>query len=143
MKIDTDPLYLVHDMVALYLDSRTNDSIQILLNASTTEKAAFICPWLLIFGKERINFFAENRIVSILGAFEENHVIITLKSTIQALMTSESISELEESRANFSSLLGPRIADLISTESQSLIAVSAQAITTVFSKRLLQLFSIP
>lgn len=134
MKIDTDPLYLVHDMVALYLDSRTNDSVQILLNASTTEEAAFICPWLLIFGKERIKDFAEKRIVSFLGAFEENHLIITLKSTIQALMASKSISELEESRANFSSLLGPRTADLISTESQSLIAVSAQAITTVFSK---------
>ncbi|XP_062008244.1 uncharacterized protein LOC133725131 [Rosa rugosa] len=134
MKIDTDPLYLVHDMVALYLDSKTNNSVQILLNASTAEEAAFICPWLLIFGKERVKDIAEKKVVSFLGSFEEKHVIITLKATIQALMASKSISELEESRANFSSLLGPRTADLISTESQSLIAVSAQAITTVFSK---------
>lgn len=134
MKIDTDPLYLVHDMVALYLESKTNNSVQILLNATTAEEAAFICPWLLIFGKERVKYFSEKRIVSFLGAFEEKHVIITLEATIQALMASKSISELEDSRAIFSSLLGPRTADLISTESQSLIAVSAQAITIIFSK---------
>ncbi|KAH0982724.1 hypothetical protein GBA52_009901 [Prunus armeniaca] len=134
MKIDTDPLYLVHDMVALYLGSKTNDSVEILLNESTPEETAFICPWLLIFGKEKVKSFAEKKIVHFLNAFEEKQVIITLKASIQALMASKSISELEESRASFSGLLGPRTADLISTESQSLIAVSAQAITTVFSK---------
>ncbi|KAK1575645.1 hypothetical protein Q3G72_007218 [Acer saccharum] len=49
-------------------------------------------------------------------------------------MASKCISELDTSRASFSCILGPRIADLISTDSQSLTAMTAEAITNIFSK---------
>ncbi|XP_059643347.1 uncharacterized protein LOC132285196 [Cornus florida] len=49
-------------------------------------------------------------------------------------MASISISELEASGASFSGILGPRISNLMSTDSQDLIAVSAKAITSIFSK---------
>ncbi|EXB67327.1 Putative inactive disease susceptibility protein LOV1 [Morus notabilis] len=133
MKTETDPLYLVHDMVALYLDSKTNDSIEMLLKESKPEETANICPWLLIFGKENVKSVSEQRIVHFLGA-EEKQAIITLKAIIQALMASKSISELEASRASFSSILGPRISNIILTGSESLIAVSAEAIMNIFSK---------
>ncbi|XVF86492.1 hypothetical protein PTKIN_Ptkin18bG0045100 [Pterospermum kingtungense] len=66
--------------------------------------------------------------------FEENQVVFALESIIQALMASSSISELEASRESFSQILGPRIADIISANSQSLIAVSSEAIINIFSK---------
>lgn len=133
MKTETDPLYLVHDMVALYLDSKTNDAIEILLRESRPKETANICPWLLIFGKKNVKSVSEQRMVHFLGA-EEKQAIITLKAIIQALMASKSISELEASRASFSSILGPRISHVISTGSERLIAVSAEAITNIFSK---------
>lgn len=134
MKDDTDPLYHVHDMVSLYLDSKTNDSIEILINETKAEEIAYICPWLLIFGTESIKRIAEKKIEVSFSVFQEKQAIITLEAIVQALMASKSISELEASRASFSGILGPRVADLISTDSQSLIAVSAEAITTIFSK---------
>lgn len=134
MKDDTDPLYQVHDMVSLYLDSKTNDSIQMLINGLKAEEIAFICPWFLIFGKENIKNIAEEKVEFSLGVSEEKLVIITIEAILQALMASKSISELEVSRICFSGILGPRIADLISRDSQSLTVVSAEAITNIFSK---------
>ncbi|RVW81700.1 hypothetical protein CK203_044541 [Vitis vinifera] len=67
--------------------------------------------------------------------FGRKTAAITLEAIIQALMASESISELEASRASFSSILGPRIENLISSDSQDLIAVTAEAVTIIFSKK--------
>lgn len=133
MKTETDPVYLVHDMVILYLGTKINDSVEILLNESTLEGAAYICPWLLIFGKENIKTISEQKILHFLSA-EAKQAVIILSSIIQVIMASKSISELDSSRASFSSILGPRIADLILTNSESLIAVSTEAITNLFSK---------
>ncbi|KAK1576241.1 hypothetical protein Q3G72_012169 [Acer saccharum] len=116
MKADTDPLYEVHNMVSLYLDSKINDSAEILLNESKAEETASICPWLLIFGKEKIKEVAKRKIELSFSVLDEKQVIISLEAILEALMASKSISELETSRASFSSILGPRIADLISTD---------------------------
>ncbi|XP_022716564.1 uncharacterized protein LOC111275448 [Durio zibethinus] len=121
-------------MVSLYLDSKTTESTEMLLHGSTPEKTAFICPWLLIFGKENVKRIVEERMKLFFDILEEKQVVITLESIIQAFMASNSISELEASRASFSRILGPRIADVISTNSQILIAVSAEAIINIFSK---------
>ncbi|GAV65998.1 NB-ARC domain-containing protein [Cephalotus follicularis] len=133
IKTDTDPLYQIHDMVSLYLDSKISNSIEILLNKSGCEETAFVWPWLLVFGKKNISELAEQR-MEFFGFLEEKQAVSTLEAIIQALMASKSIPELEASRVSFSSILGPRIADLISTNSQSLIAVSAEAITNLFSE---------
>ncbi|KAF3450851.1 hypothetical protein FNV43_RR06940 [Rhamnella rubrinervis] len=133
MKMETDPLYLVHDMVILYLDSKINDSVEILLNESTLEGTAYICPWLLIFGKENIKLNSEQKILHFLSA-EAKQAVVILNSIIHVIMASKSISELDSSRASFSSILGPQIAELILTNSESLIAVSAEAITNIFSE---------
>ncbi|XP_057967131.1 uncharacterized protein LOC131157185 [Malania oleifera] len=130
--IKTD-LYQVHDMMSLYLDGKMNDSVKILLTEPAPERIAFICPWLFIFGKETIRKIAEQKIVFFLSVLEEKQAVITLDSFIQALLASKSISEFEASRARISSILGPKIANLISTESQHLIATSAKAIANVFS----------
>lgn len=134
MKTDTDSLYQVHDMVSLYLDSKKNDSILFLVNESRVEESAFICPWLLIFGKESVKRISEQKIKIFLNVLEEKQAITTLEAIIQALMASKSISEFEASRASFVCILGPRIEDLISYGSQSLIAVSAEAITNIFNR---------
>jgi hypothetical protein len=133
MKTDTDPLYQVHDMVSLYLDSKKNDSVLLLINDSGDEETSFICPWLLIFGNESVKRIAEKKIEIFLSVVEEKQAVITLEAIIQALMASETISEFETSRASFGSILGPRIEGLISSGSQSLVAVSAEAITNIFN----------
>ncbi|OMO54302.1 Disease resistance protein [Corchorus capsularis] len=134
MKVDMDPIYQVHDMVSLYLDSKTTDSIEMLLHGSKPEETAFMCPWLLIFGKENVKKIVEDRMKLFFDILDEKQVVITLESSIEAIMASKSISELEASRASFSGILGPKIADIVSTNSQSMIAVSAEAIIIIFSK---------
>ncbi|OVA00465.1 Disease resistance protein [Macleaya cordata] len=134
MKVDSYPMYQVHDMVSLYLDGKTNDAIHILLTESSPEDVASITPWFLVFGKETVKTIAEQRMKSFLNGSEENQAVITLNSIVQALMASKSISELEASRVSFSNLLGPRVADLISVGSPGLIAGCANAITNIFSK---------
>lgn len=133
MKTDTDPLYKVHDMVSLYLDGKIDNSVEILLSEPTSGGTAFICPWLLIFGKESIKKIVQKRIEFLLDVSEEELVVITLEAIVEALMASKSISELEASRASFSSIIGPTIADLISANSHGLIATSASAIANIFS----------
>lgn len=133
MKTDTDPLYQVHDMVSLYLDSKKNDSVLLLINDSGDEETSFIFPWLLIFGKESVKRIAEQKIETFLSVLEEKQAVITLEAIIQALMASKTISDFETSRASFVSILGPRIEGLISSGSQSLVSVSAEAITNIFN----------
>ncbi|KAL3610526.1 hypothetical protein D5086_001546 [Populus alba] len=134
IKTDMDPLYLVHDMVSLYLASKADDSTEMLLNEYSPDETAFICPWLLIFGKENVKKIAEERMEFLFNDLEGKQVVTTLEALIHALMASKSMSELEVSRERFSRILGPRIADLISTDSLSLIAVTTEAITDIFSK---------
>uniref|UniRef100_A0A6N2K4E9 NB-ARC domain-containing protein n=1 Tax=Salix viminalis TaxID=40686 RepID=A0A6N2K4E9_SALVM len=134
IKTEMDPLYLVHDMVSLYLASKADDSTGILLNEYSLDETAFICPWLLIFGKENVKKIAEERMEFLFNVSEGKQVVATLEALVQALMASKSMSELEISRERFSRILGPRIADLISTDSLNLVAVTTEAITNIFSK---------
>lgn len=134
MKTDATSIYQVHDMVSLYLNSKENDSVIMLLTESTAEKSAFISPWLFIFGKNAVKIVSEQKIESALGSSEEKQAIIVLESIIQAFMSSELISEIEATRASLSRILGPKIGDLMSAESQSLVALSAKAIISIFTK---------
>lgn len=134
MKTESYPLYEVHDMVSLYLDSKTNDSVKILLSDSIPEECAFISPWLFIFGKEQVKRVSQQRMDSLLSSSGEKQVVAILEAIIQSLMASISISELETSRAGFSTILGPRIGYLISTGSRNLVAVCAKAIKNIFTK---------
>ncbi|KAJ6308805.1 hypothetical protein OIU76_018402 [Salix suchowensis] len=134
IKTEMDPLYLVHDMVSLYLASKADDSTGILLNEYPLDETAFICPWLLVFGKENVKKIAEERMEFLFNVLEGKQVVATLEAIVQALMASKSMSELEISRERFSRILGPRIADLISTDSLNLVAVTTEAITNIFSK---------
>lgn len=140
MKIDSFPSYQVHDMVSLYLDCRTNDSVKILFSECSQEGIAFISPWLLTFGKETVKQIGKQRTELCLSTLEEKQATITLDAIIQALMASESISELEASRASFSSILGPRIEKLMLADSQDLIAATAEAITMIFRKTDYQMY---
>lgn len=134
IKTESYPMYHVHDMVSLYLDSKTNTGIEIMLIESTTEGSASVAPWLFVFGKETVKPFAEQKMKCLLGLSEEKYIIITIESIIQALMTSKSISELEASSSSFSSILGPQIVDLISVGSPDLIATTAKGITNIFNE---------
>ncbi|KAI3463387.1 hypothetical protein Pfo_020050 [Paulownia fortunei] len=133
-KDDPDSLYQIHDMVSLYLDSKTNNSVKMLLTDSNSEKNAFISPWLFIFGKETVKRVSEQIIELSLSLLEEKQAVITLEAITQALEVGISISEFEESRVGFCKILGPKIARLISAGSQDLVSVSAIAITNVFTK---------
>ncbi|XP_041001219.1 uncharacterized protein LOC121246959 [Juglans microcarpa x Juglans regia] len=133
-KTDTDPLYQVHDMVSLYLDSKKNDAIVLLVDEARVEETAFICPWLFVFGKESIKRIVGQKIEIFLSVLEEKQAVITLEAIVQALMASKSISEYEVSRASFVCMLGPRIEALISSGLQSLVVVSAEAITNIFNR---------
>ncbi|GKV35823.1 hypothetical protein SLEP1_g44034 [Rubroshorea leprosula] len=86
MKNEMGPLYQVHDMLSLYLDSKTTESVQMLLNRSAPEETAFVCPWVLIFGKEKIKKLVEPKIVVFLGVLKERQAVITLESIFWALM---------------------------------------------------------
>ncbi|KAL7162339.1 hypothetical protein ACSBR2_042758 [Camellia fascicularis] len=132
-KSDYYHLYQVHDMVSLYLDGKINDSLKILLIDLTPEGTAFISPWLFIFGKETSQKVAGQRIEFFLGVLEEKQAVITLEAITQAIMEIISISEFEASRASLSRIVGPKIANLISTDSRDLVAALAKAITIIFS----------
>lgn len=134
MKTDAISVYQVHDMVSLYLNSKENDSVSMLLKESTAEKSAFISPWLFIFGKDAVKIVSEKKIESSLSSSEEKQAIMVLEAIIQAFMTSESISEIEATRAGFSRMLGPKIVDLMSAASRSLVSVSANAIISIFTE---------
>ncbi|XAR50569.1 hypothetical protein NMG60_11004924 [Bertholletia excelsa] len=111
-----------------------NESVHILLIDSTPEGAAFVSPWLYVFGREATRRVVGQQIELFLSASEEKQAVITLEAISQALMSSISISELEDSRVRFSGILGPKIANQISTDSRDLIAASAKAITNIFSQ---------
>lgn len=88
-------LYQAHDMVLLYLDCKTDNSVEILLPESNPEVTAFISPWLFTFRKETVKKIAEHRIEFFLSVLDERQTVISLEAIIRALMASESISELE------------------------------------------------
>lgn len=134
IKTESYPMYHIHDMVSLYLDSKINNGIEILLIESTLEGAASVAPWLFSFGKKTVRPLAEQKMQYFLAASEEKHIIVTLESIVQALMASKSISELEASSASFSGILGPQIGNLISVASPDMTAATAKAVANIFSK---------
>ncbi|KAL8537522.1 hypothetical protein ACS0TY_012593 [Phlomoides rotata] len=133
MKDDHDSSYQIHDMVSLYLDSKTNDSVNLLL-VDSTEESAFISPWLFVFGKESVKRASEEKIELSLGLLEEKHAAITLEAITHALEVGISSSEFETSRVGFCRILGSKITRLLSAGSEDLVSVSAIAITNVFTK---------
>uniref|UniRef100_A0A1D1XP08 Putative disease resistance protein At1g59620 n=1 Tax=Anthurium amnicola TaxID=1678845 RepID=A0A1D1XP08_9ARAE len=133
IKTDTDTGYHVHDMVALYLDSKTSNAIELLIGCSN-EVAAAVAPWLFVFGKDRVKIVAEEKMKSLISLSHERQAVIALESIVQALMASKSISELEASRKSFSSIVGPKVAEFISAGSPSIIAASAKLTTILFTK---------
>ncbi|KAL0463920.1 UNVERIFIED_CONTAM: hypothetical protein Slati_0279600 [Sesamum latifolium] len=133
-KDDPDSLYQIHDMVSLYLDSKTNDSVRMLLTDSSSEENTFISPWLFIFGKEPVKRVSEQKIELSLSHLQEKQAVITLEAITQALEVGISISEFEASRVGFCNMLGPKIARIILDGSEDLVSVSAIAITNLFTK---------
>ncbi|XP_073015452.1 uncharacterized protein [Primulina eburnea] len=133
-KVDADSSYQIHDMVSLYLDSKTNDSVKMLLTDSGSEKNAFVSPWLFIFGKETVKVVSEQTIEYSLCLSNEKRAVITLEAITQALEVSMSISEFEASRVSFCKILGPKISRLISSGSLDLVVASAITITNIFTK---------
>lgn len=134
MKDDLDSSYQIHDMVSLYLDSKTNDSVKMLLSDSTSEENAFISPWLFIFGKEKVKRVCEQQMELSLSLLQEKQSVITLEAITQALEVGILISEFEARRIGLCKILGPKIARIITDGSHDLVSVSAVAITNVFTK---------
>ncbi|GFY96983.1 hypothetical protein Acr_11g0012890 [Actinidia rufa] len=133
-KTDSYHLYQVHGMVSQYLNGKINESLQILLADSTPEGIALMSPWLLIFGKETTQKFTGERIEFFLCVLEEKLAVITSDAISQAHTAIISISDLEASRASFSSILGSKITKHISMGSKDLITASATVITSIFTK---------
>lgn len=132
IKLEDQSMYHMHDMVSLYLENKQNDAVHTLLTDSFPEYAALVAPWLFIFGKDSAKVPAEQKIRSFFSLLEFMEIEILLASTTQALMACKSISEFESGRLGFSKMLGPRIAELISVGSATLIVAVAKAITVVF-----------
>ncbi|KAL0397095.1 UNVERIFIED_CONTAM: putative disease resistance protein RGA4 [Sesamum calycinum] len=133
-KDDPDSLYQIHDMVSLYLDGKTNDSVRMLLTDSCSEENAFISPWLFIFGKEPVKRVSKQQIEVSLTHLQEKQAVATLEAIAQALEVGISISEFEDSRVGFCKMLGPKIARIILDGSEDLVSVSAITITNLFTK---------
>ncbi|WVZ77421.1 hypothetical protein U9M48_025286 [Paspalum notatum var. saurae] len=132
IKLEDQLLYHMHDMVSLYLVSKTNDAVHTLLSESISEYAALVAPWLFVFGKECVKGPAEQKMRSFFSLLEFMEIEILLGSTTQALMECRSISEFEASRLGFSKILGPRVAEIISIGSPDLIFAVTEAITIIF-----------
>lgn len=132
IKLEDQSMYHMHDMVSLYLESKTDNAVHTLLFGSFPEYAALVSPWLFIFGKESAKERAEQKIRSLFSLLEFMEIEILLGSTTQALMECKSISEFEASRLRFSKILSPRIAELISVGSTSLIVTVTKSITVIF-----------
>ncbi|XP_078428845.1 uncharacterized protein LOC144701041 [Wolffia australiana] len=126
--------YLVHDMVALYLESMMSNAIETLLTGSSDKAMAGAAPWLFIFGKEEVKNFAMDKMKTLISLSHEMEAAAVLESMFQALMASKSISELEASRKSFSQMVGPRVLELVSSGSPATIAALAKVITNLLSK---------
>lgn len=136
IKMDAHMLYHVHDMVSLYLENKTDDSMRTLLLESSLKNIASISPWLYIFGKENVRMVSEDKMKFLLTVSQENQAeaAICLETIVHALMASKSISEFEASRKCFSIILCPRVAKLICTGLKGIIVAAANAITVIFTK---------
>ncbi|XP_068652467.1 uncharacterized protein [Aristolochia californica] len=134
IKTESYPMYHVHDMVSLYLNTKVNDAINILLIEASAECSASVAPWLFVFGKNTVTAIAEQKMKFFLDELEQKQVAITLEAIDHALMASKSIPELEASSASFRNILGPRIVRLISMGSPDIIASAAKAISNIFSR---------
>ncbi|KAH6829942.1 hypothetical protein C2S53_010661 [Perilla frutescens var. hirtella] len=134
MKDDLDSSYHIHDMVSLFLDTKTNESVKMLLTDSSSEQSTFISPWLFIFGKETVKKVSEQKIELSLDLMDEKQAVITLEAITQAIEEGISTSEFEVSRVGFCRILGSKIARLISDGSHDLVSVAAIAITNVFTR---------
>ncbi|KAL6888288.1 hypothetical protein ACP4OV_009314 [Aristida adscensionis] len=132
IKLDDQLLYHMHDMVSLYLENKANDAVRTLLSESFPEYAALVSPWLFVFGKECVKGPAEQKMRSFFSLLEFMEIEILLGSTTQALMACRSISDFEACRLGFSKILAPRIAEIISVGSPSLIFSVTKAITVIF-----------
>ncbi|XP_072964487.1 uncharacterized protein [Typha angustifolia] len=132
IKLESHLLYHVHDMVSLYLDNKIDDAIHSLLVEPSPDTAASVAPWLFIFGQETVQKSAEDQIMSSLSVLMERRVVTILENIVHALMASKSISELEASRLRFSSILTPKMAELITSGSAVQILAVAKAITTIY-----------
>ncbi|KAL5211889.1 hypothetical protein ABZP36_022736 [Zizania latifolia] len=132
IKLEDQSMYHMHDMVSLYLENKTDDAVHTLLINSFPEFAALVAPWFIIFGKESAKEAAEKKMRSFFSLLEFMAIEILLGSTTQALMACKSISEFEASRLAFSKILCPRIAELISVGSPSLIVAVTKSITVIF-----------
>ncbi|KAG8070364.1 hypothetical protein GUJ93_ZPchr0006g43158 [Zizania palustris] len=132
IKLEDQSMYHMHDMVSLYLENKTDDAVHTLLFNSFPEFAALVAPWFIIFGKESVKEAAEKKMRSFFSLLEFTAIEILLGSTTQALMACKSISEFEANRLAFSKILSPRIAELISVGSPSLIVAVTKSITAIF-----------
>ncbi|CAN6457243.1 unnamed protein product [Victoria cruziana] len=134
IRADSYLAYHVHDMVSLYLDSKVDDAVKILLIDSKTNDSASVSPWLFAFGKERVKSIAEQKMRCFLSSTDGKHVLTTLESIVQALMASKSVSDLEASSAGFSCILGPKVSGLISGGSLETVAAVAKSMMNIFCK---------
>ncbi|CAA6671747.1 unnamed protein product [Spirodela intermedia] len=132
--IKTNPEYHVHDMVALYLEGKVNGAVETLLTGSSDEAAAAVAPWLFVFGKDEVKNCAEEKMKVLISLSHEREAVVALESMVQALMASKSISELEASRKSFSSMVGPKFAEFVSSGSPATVAALAKVIRDLFAK---------
>ncbi|GLJ43884.1 hypothetical protein SUGI_0914780 [Cryptomeria japonica] len=133
-RAETHEMYHLHDMVSLYLDNKVHDALKMLLIDARPEASAAVAPWLFVFGKEKVKKVAEQKLKGYLRSVHEKQVVVTLEAIYQALLASKSVTELETSSANFRSLVGPGIVELISIGSQDLQAAVARSMANFFSE---------
>ena len=131
MKLDL--WYHVHDMVALYLESKISSTMETLITGSSDGAMAAACPWLIVFGSEKVKCFAKEKMNALISLSHEKEAQVALESTVQALMASKSISDLEASIKSFICMVSPKVPDFISSASPSTVAALSKVVAILFT----------
>ncbi|XP_024540053.1 uncharacterized protein LOC9634115 [Selaginella moellendorffii] len=134
---DTFLHYTVHDMVALFLETKTEESIALLLKEHSlihAESRAAIVPWLYRFGNRRIVKLAEDSLVEVFWSNSEELPAIVLWNVVEVLSTSSTMAELEAASIGFSRILGPELARLFLLGFEDLHAAVARCVANCFAR---------
>ncbi|KAJ7295942.1 hypothetical protein O6H91_11G039300 [Diphasiastrum complanatum] len=132
-RANSDLLYRVHDMVALFLETRATRAVQLLLTDPDLVAQAAVAPWLFAFGNITTQQVAESTLVRVLRSDEKLLPVRALWTVVDVLSASNTVTELQTISYNFTNLVGPEFVRLLSLDTVDLTSAVARCTANCFT----------